>query len=159
MFALDVGSIERAIQEVKRYQDDLEAKIQELVEALVDEGELEAKIQVAYMGAIDTGELMQSIQGYYDSSLHCGFVVAGAEYAAFVEYGTGVVGQSNPHPMPIGWTYDMNSHGDSGWTYFSDRDGGFHWTKGVPSKPFMYNTYRHLEQVMTRIAQQVFSGM
>lgn len=37
----------------------------------------------------------------------------------YLEFGTGIVGQRNPHPeaSKYGWLYDINNHGDKGWTF------------------------------------------
>ena len=102
---------------------------------------------------------MGSIRGFYDSDRNIGIVRADTTYAVFVEYGTGVVGASNPHPAPDNWRYDVNSHGEKGWVYKSERDGKFHWTKGMPSRPFMYDTIRELERNLDSIASEVFSNL
>lgn len=76
----------------------------------------------------------------------------GTPYAIFIEYGTGIVGSENPHPHLIaGWTYK-----NDGWWYPTDEttqerypmqltttiDGDLYaYTKGLPSRPFMYDTY------------------
>lgn len=158
-FALDAQSISSAIKAVERYRDDLVDACQELVAKLTDEGVQIAKMQVVALGAFDTGELESSITGYYSPSLHAGIVKASAWHAVFVEYGTGVVGQGSQHPEPNGWEYDVNGHGSKGWVYMSDRDGKFHWTAGMPSRPFMYNTYRELENKVQSVASEVFARL
>lgn len=77
----------------------------------------------------------------------------GASYSAFVEYGTGIVGATNtPHPDMGTWDYDINNHGEKGWWYPTESpypnqptrtiNGKLYaWTKGEPSRPFMYKTY------------------
>lgn len=155
-FSFDVKSINAAVKELSSYMDEFKRKLDELIRRLTEEGKEIAQLQVLTLGAFDTGELADSIQGYYSPSLRAGFIRAGAWYAVYVEYGTGVVGASSPHPMPGGWAYDVNSHGESGWVYMSDRDNQFHWTKGQPSSPFMYNTLRELERIAARVASEVF---
>ena len=46
--------------------------------------------------------------------------------------------------------------GEKGWFYF--KNGEWHWTKGMPSRPFMYNTASELRNIetITRIARRVF---
>lgn len=158
-FTLDSRSIAQAIKEVEQYKTDFQNAIQALVEQMTRDGETIAKLQVIALGAFDTGELEASIYGYYSPSLHAGVVRAGADYAVFVEYGTGVVGMTNQHPAPVNWTYDVNNHGESGWVYKSDRDGNFHWTKGQISHPFMYNTYRELQRLFPSMVSQNFSNL
>ena len=157
-FSLDASSISNAIRELERYRDDLRDAIQELVRELMSEGR-DIAVQNVVRLAYDTGELAGSIhtRGYFSEDLCMGIIYADAYYAVFVEYGTGIVGKTGPqHPfLPAGWEHDHNHHGDAGWVYVSDRDGKPHWTKGQPSKPFMYNTYMEL----IRLAQEKFNSM
>ena len=153
---LSEKGIERAIRDVNRFKEEFLEKCNRLVEALTDEGAEIARIQVRQLEAWFTGELMNSIEGYYSPTANVGIIKAGAYYAAYVEFGTGVVGSQSPHPDPQGWQYDVNGHGDSGWVYYDDYSGKFRWTKGFKSRPFMYNTARELEKSCVKIAKEVF---
>jgi len=156
ILSLNEESIRKAIGEVEAYKQDLRQGMEKLIIALVEQGTQIAKAQVRDLGAFYTGELEASIRGYYSPSARAGVIKAGAWYAIYVEYGTGVVGSRNPHPLPEGWVYDVNSHGEAGWKYFNDRDGRVHWTQGMPSRPFMYNTAKELERLCGQIAREVF---
>jgi hypothetical protein len=155
-FSLNTKDINRAIREVAKFKKQFLEKCNRLVEKLTDEGAEIAKVKVAELDAVYTGELMNSIEGYYSPSLQAGIIRAGAYYAVYVEFGTGVVGSQSSHPNPQGWQYDVNGHGDEGWVYYDDESGKFRWTKGFKSRPFMYNTARELEKECKRIAQDVF---
>ena len=48
----------------------------------------------------------------------------------------------------------VNNHGEKGWFYF--RDGEWHWTKGMPSRPFMYETSIELAEKIVEVAKEVF---
>ena len=153
-FKLD--EIDRAIREVKVFKTIFLLKCEKLVQALTDTGVEIAKMQVAQLDAVYTGELMNSIEGFYSPKSQVGIIKAGAYYAVYVEFGTGVVGSQSPHPNPDGWQYDSNNHGDKGWVYYDDKLDRFKWTKGFKSRPFMYNTARQLEKECVRIAKEVF---
>ena len=155
-FKLDEKDIDRAIREVEQFKEEFLEKCDRLIEALTDEGVKIAKIQVKQLDAVYTGELENSIEGYYSPTAHVGIIKAGAYYAAYVEFGTGVVGSKSPHPDPQGWQYDINGHGDKGWVYYDDYSGEFRWTKGFKSRPFMYNTARELEKICKKISEEVF---
>ena len=155
-FGLNPNDIDRAIKEVEQYKQEFQEKCNRLIQALTDYGVEVAKVQVTQLGAWYTGELMSSIEGYFSPTYGVGIIKAGAYYAAYVEFGTGVVGSSSPHPNPQGWKYDVNAHGDDGWIYYDDYSGDFRWTKGFKSRPFMYNTARELEKECKRIALEVF---
>ena len=155
-FSLDSKEIERAIKEVNQFKKEFLEKCNLLIEALTDYGVDVAKLKVKELDAVYTGELMNSIEGYYSPTYNVGIIKAGAYYAAYVEFGTGVVGKGAAHPNPQGWQYDVNNHGDEGWVYYDDYSGKFRWTKGFKSRPFMYNTARELEKNCKRIAEEVF---
>ena len=155
-FSLNEKDIDRAIKELAQFKAEFLEKCNRLIEALTDHGVEVAKVQVQQLDAVYTGELMNSIEGYYSPTYNVGIIKAGATYAAYVEFGTGVVGMQSPHPNPQGWQYDVNQHGDEGWVYYDDESGTFRWTRGFKSRPFMYNTARQLEKDCKRIAKEVF---
>ena len=135
--SLTEQGINDAIRRLNKYKTDVEKANKKALEELGDYGVEYAKQQVATLGAFDTGELYDSISGKlekpyrYVISTNCG-------HAKFVEYGTGIRGsESNvPRELPTNWRYNTNPNG---WVY-KDKDGEYHRTKGMPSRPFMYNT-------------------
>lgn len=161
---LDDGSIEKAIEEIMQFKNDLANALAELARYVTEEkGPGIAKMYLAQFPAIDTGALHDSIRGEYDASNHAGTIFAGegledgygeGSYAVYVEYGTGIIGETNPHPDPNGYAYDVNDHGMAGWWYpskngtYRPKDGGgirLAWTRGMAARPFMYNTMLELE--------------
>lgn len=155
-FSLDPSSLEIAAQEVRKYAMELDEKVEALIKKLAERGAEIAKLHVQLLKTNGTGDLLNSIEGVYSEKDHVGIVRAGAPYAIFVEYGTGVIGAGSPHPKPDGWQYDANGHGDEGWVYLNKRDGKHYWTRGYQSRPFMYNTARELERECVNIAKEVF---
>ena len=163
---LDAKSIDNAIREIRHIKEQLVEAMNDLIRKLADEGVKEAKAQVAAMDAVDTGELERSIYGYYDPDSRIGYVIAGAAHAFYVEYGTGIVGAGEPHPDPksAAWAYDVNDHGEGGWWYPSEKgwylaDDGTRlaWTKGMPARPFMYNTMVWLEEAARALGRTILS--
>lgn len=156
---LDDDSIEKAIREVNSFRKQLQDALDALCERLLDEGVEVVKMQILSMPAVDTGALMASIgHGAFDRTSGTGVIYAGAYYAMFVEFGTGIVGKANPHPMAgkvdsavLGMNgsvydrYDTNKHGNDGWFYRAVGENGYSWTKGMPARPFMYNAGITLE--------------
>lgn len=157
---LNTKSINSAIKELEKYKVELKFKVSLLMQTLVATGEQIARAQVVELGAKYTGDLANSIHGAYNSQSHIGIIYAGAWYAVYVEFGTGVVGSESPHPnfQESGWQYDVNNHGEMGWVFLDERDGTYHWTKGFESRPFMYNTARILEDLIPKIAKEVFKS-
>jgi hypothetical protein len=155
-FTLDRKEIDRAIKELKQFKTEFLKKCNQLVQELTEQGVDIAKVEVTQLDAVYTGELRNSIEGYFSPTTGVGIIKAGAYYAVYVEFGTGVVGKGSPHPNPNGYQYDVNQHGDEGWVYYDDDSGQFRWTKGFKSRPFMYNTARQLEKECKKIAEEVF---
>jgi len=158
-FGLSVSEIENAIKEVRAYQNDITYKCQIFAERLAQVGVEIARVNVANLDAIYSGELLQSIRSEYAGTVKDGatwLIVTDCNYAAYVEFGTGVMGAGAPHPNTsvVGWKYDINEHGDMGWYYY--KDGAWHWTKGMKSRPFMYDTTVALNEKIESIAREVF---
>ena len=157
-FSLDTASINKAQKEIQNYKKELKNKTNQLLIALTDWGVEIAKVQIAEMNAVETSELLGSIGGYFSPNVGAGFIYAGAPYAIFVEMGVGIKGAQAPHPEPLaGWIYDSNNHGESGWWYTDPKDGRSRWTRGVKSRPFLWNTARELERICEGVAKEVFS--
>ena len=166
MNVLDPKSIDRAIAEINSYRKEVENKTVTLVQRLTDLGASLVRVKIVEMGAYATGELLSGVDGYYSPILNAGFIRVTSDHVAFVEFGTGVVGQQSPHKNGeylslASWGYATGSKifttsdGRTGWYYPTD-DGGVRFTEGMPSRPFMYETALELERQYMQIAREVF---
>ena len=157
-FALGSTELNRAIREVERYKAEFKKKWTTLMERLTEDGAEIAKAKVVQLDAVMFGDLVASIEGFYDPSTGIGIIRAGAPHAVFVEYGTGVAGMRDTHPEPTpGRRYDSNNHGEAGWWYWGDWDSNWHWTKGMPSRPFMFDTKIEMPALVAKLQKEVFS--
>ena len=161
------GSLENGIKELQTYKKRVQEKTRLLVERLTDYGADVVQVKIQNMGAYYSGELLSGVDGYYSPTLNVGFVRVTSDHVAFVEFGTGVVGQNNPHRngeylSKAAWQYATGpkifttQDGRVGWIYPTD-DGGFRFTEGMESRPFMYETALELHNDLQKIAQEVFS--
>lgn len=164
---LDPQSVADAIKELQEYQKEVESKARLLVQKLTDFGAEIARIKIVSMGAYYSGELLSGVDGYYSPLLNTGFVRVTSDHVAFVEFGTGVVGQNNPHKngeylSKAAWQYATGAKifttkdGRVGWIYPTD-DGGFRFTEGMQARPFMYETALELSRNFSNIVKAVFS--
>lgn len=153
---LNPKSVSDAIKEITEYRDNLVRSKEEITRELTEAGVEIAKSIASEMNAYDSGVLVNGIHAEYRDGK--GYVVSSAPYSAFVEFGTGIVGEMSPHPDAAawGWTYDVNQHGDLGW-WFRDSDGEWHWTAGMISRPFMYETARELNDMAGPVAKELLS--
>lgn len=151
--SLSLRSIQSAIEEVKSYQKKVNALDEKLVKRLTEYGVEEAKNYALYMNAYDSGELVNGIIAEYREGK--GYIVSTSPHSAFVEMGTGIRGKQDPNPYNYlpGWTYDVNEHGEDGWFYVG-KDGKRHWTKGMPHRPYMYETAQALKKSAAWVAEK-----
>lgn len=163
---LDPKSVAEAIKELNQYKEDIKKKVTLLMQRLTDLGAEVVRVKIVSMGAYYSGELLSGVEGYFSPSLNVGFVRVTNDHVAFVEFGTGVVGQANPHKngeylSKAAWQYATGpkifttQDGRVGWIYPTD-DGGFRFTEGMESRPFMYETALEIQREFPRIAKEVF---
>ena len=161
------GSLGKGLRKLGAYKRRLQNRTSLLIQKLTDYGAEIVRVKIVNMGAYYSGELLSGVEGYYSPTLNAGFVKVTSDHVAFVEFGTGVKGQNSPHKNGeylslAAWKYASGAKifttqdGRVGWIYPTD-DGGFRFTEGMESRPFMYETALELESNCKRIAQEVFS--
>lgn len=160
---LSAGSFRQLAKDIREYRKSIPDKCEEFAYRMAEEGVAIAQMKILGFDAVMTGELLDSMNleaGDIVSNGATYYVYTDCDWASFVEFGTGVIGSQNPHPETglANWKYDVNNHGESGWWYFND--GEWHWTKGMPSRPFMYETGQELRDmnVILNIAKDVFGS-
>ena len=167
---LSASGIRQAINELRQYKSDVERKVTELIRELITEGESHVAAYIA-TNISATGELLRGINSTLVND-RLGLVEVNGEYAVYVEFGAGVVGSAHPHPdvAILGWQYDINGHGVLGWWYPSEatdlnptnhktKSGNWvAWTKGMPSRPFMYDSAQRLRSEVIPVARRVFNS-
>lgn len=77
-----------------------------------------------------------------------GRVYTNTEYAAYVEFGTGVTGNGTyPYKVEgLSLTYK-----DKGWAYFDEDKGEWIYTKGQKAQPYMYPALKQNEKAIKKI--------
>lgn len=168
---LDPDSIDKAIEELEKTKKAIHQAALDIVKTLTEMGTEKAKELIP----VDTGEAQASILGYVLDDECIGVINASGEYCVFLEFGTGVVGQSSPHP-DSDWLaeasrltggkythYLSGKHifttkdGRVGWLYPGD-DGKLHFTEGIESQHFMYDTLIHLRSKLMEVAKEALNG-
>lgn len=178
---LSVKGIENLQKELENYKNNvLQHKVELLAKTLAEKGVDIAQVNVARLDAIFTGELINSLHSEYGGSSKgkaVFYVVTDSKHAAYVEFGTGQEGLKSPYPadFPSGvdWQYNTGKTirqatediyvrgkvfvrtGEYFWSYIGE-DGKLHITKGMPSRPFMYETSLELMQIVVKTAKEVF---
>lgn len=166
---LSISSIRNLQKELEKYRDSLTYKARLLSERLSERGVEIARVQIADLDAIFTGELIQSLHSEYKGSTPYGAifaVVADSSHAVFVEFGTGQRGEDKPYPYPlpegVSWDYNVGktirqnpATGRYFW-FYPGQDGKWHYTEGMPARPFLYNTSMELIKEIPKIAKEIF---
>lgn len=158
---LNKESVNEAIKQVEQYKEYIIRATRELGQALVEDGVQICRMKIIGYDAIETGNLLGSVEGFFDPISGKGIISCnayswnGMNYAALVEYGTGIVGAQNSsvEPKPSGYQHDVHNHGDQGWFYANGR-----WTKGMPPRPFMWDTWVELCNKTNEMVREKFNG-
>ena len=104
--------------------------------APVDKGQLAGSI---HMQVKDTGKAIE------------GRVYTNVEYAAYVEFGTGITGNGT-YPYQIeGLSLEYK---DKGWAYFDEDKGEWIYTKGQEAQPYMYPALKENEKTIKQLLKQ-----
>ena len=172
-FGLSVAEVNRAIQEIKIYQNDLNRKCELLCQNLCQEG---IQIAESHIGSSGFGKYIHLDSEITPQQAGCKAVfymedtekiksewrtqegVQSAEISPSLMlcFGSGLKAQ-NPTNVPGVGTGTFGEHGadPSGWWYM-DLDGAWHHSKGIAPKMPMYYAGKELRDKVLKIANEVF---
>lgn len=156
---LSKEGLDEAIKAVEEKKAALRIKAGAIAMRLAEEGAAYAKSEVERMDAIMYGNLVNSFSAEA-TGVSSSAIITDAAHAEFVEYGTGIKAKESgyKHPeLPAGWEHDSNEHGEAGWWYWNEELYAFINTKGMESRPFMYNTKTWLKDNAASIAKEELS--
>lgn len=159
---LSASSVRNARRQLFAYRKRIPERLDRYLSALAEIGVDAAVVALESAGRSETGELANSIRVEKQSE-HTYLVVTDCWYAAYVEFGTGVVGARKPYPMdypagigrPLTQTKKHTSM-DGSWVYFDERQGGFFTTYGQMPAAFMATADAEMIQSVARLAKEVF---
>lgn len=159
---VDLGNVRKAITEIQAFRDEVVEKTRELVLVLCQNGVRIASEKIIYYDAIDTGDLDSSIYYALSEDGSRGVIRTDSDHAVYVEFGTGTCSDRkgsarHPKAQEFGYQYDVNNHGEDGWYYFDRNRNKVRWTKGMRSRPFMFETSVELIDSLENTAREVFS--
>lgn len=156
---LSTASVRAVREQVERYSESFDTRLDRLCRELV---ELGAEVAVTNV-PVDTGDLKSSIrmEAHGDRSY---LVVARNGHAAFVEFGTGVVGEGTYEgDLPPAWGYDERwtpeAHDKADptiWYYRDPVDGEVHWTRGRKAAHYMLRASEAMRQQVIETARRVW---
>lgn len=167
---LSQKSIQSAISELRKYQNDLQRKNQLFVERLSNEG-----INVIHttMRNVDLGEdewsySAESITESTGTTAKEKIVLSGKRIL-YIEFGAGVIHSQPQNPKakelgygvgsnsPKGWAWNTTLFG-GGWYYTNERNGEPVHTEGNPAYMPMYLASVEIQQKVRAIAKEIFNS-
>lgn len=155
---LSKKGIKKAIKELEKYRDSLYLKQKLLVKRLGERGYrvMEEEIR-SFPMPYSTGKITRHIIVRVGDT-YC-TISNDSDHALYIEFGTGIVGAWSPYENnTIGYEYDVNGHGYEGWYYYDKDEKRVRWTRGMPSRPFVHNTFIKLSSEVISIAKEVFGS-
>lgn len=138
--------LNKNIEKLKKIDKELNLEIaNELIRRIQQEANSIDYNYQMYSAVYNGNEIEETTKGYR--------VVNRTQHATYSEYGTGMIGQQNPHPNnALGWQYDVNQHGEKGWRYVLD--GKFWFTRGVISNPVYLRSAELVRQDLPNIVKR-----
>lgn len=174
-FGLSVSEIDRAIKELREYQNSLDAKCQQLCERLCNEG---IKIAQAHIGSSGFGKYIRLSSEITPEKAGCKAIFFMEDSQKIVSkwqnqdgvqskeispslmlcFGSGLKAQ-NPTNVPNVGAGSYGKHGSApnGWWYM-DLSGVWHHSMGIEPKMPMYNAAKELRDKVVSIAKDVFKS-
>lgn len=161
---LSAKSVSDAVDALRAYADNLVRAADECAGMLADYG-----VEAARKGVKDGDPWLSRNPGELRESIHAerngdgSYTVATAcDHAAFVEFGTGVVGQRSGYwgELPAGWDYNSGSCIDEdGYWWFLSADGKTRvWTQGQPGRGYMAAAAEELKMVAPEYLRMVIGS-
>lgn len=109
--------------------------------------------QAKALAPADTGLLRESIHLQVKDTGKAveGRVYTNVEYAAYVEFGTGVKGNGTYPYRVKGLSLEYKN---KGWAYYDEDNGEWIYTKGQKAQPYMYPALKQSEKAIKQIIRQ-----
>lgn len=106
--------------------------------------------QAKDLAPVDTGDLAGSIHMQVKDTGKAieGRVYTNKEYAAYVEFGTGIKGNGTYPYQVEGLSLEYR---DKGWAYFDEDKGEWIYTKGQEAQPYMYPALKGNEKTIKKM--------
>ena len=112
--------------------------------------------QAKELAPVDSGNLAGSIhmQVKNDGDDVQGRVYTNLEYAAYVEFGTGITGNGTYPYQVKGLSLEYR---DKGWAYFDEDAGEWIYTKGQEAQPYMYPALSNHKKTIEKMMKDAVS--
>ncbi len=162
--SLSSKSIQNAIKELKKYENDLQRKNQIFVQKLADAGILVIRETMESVPAEEKGSYYTEIINNSNGDLVGAAIRLTGDKVLFLEFSAGITYGTDAYPLPSGSEYGIgtypgqtHAYDPNGWWYI-DENGEKHHSYGNRAYMPMYHAEEAIILAIRSIAKEVFSG-
>ena len=165
-FELRTSSIDKAIQELKKYQESINEKIEEFVRVLANDGVVVARTQLGTLEGDSTASL--GVQVNADGDIVKAIIFLQGKDVLFVEFGAGIYyNNGNAHPLAAQFGYGVGTYKSEhppnrainpGYWWYRDEGGGLRLSLGTKSVRPIYEAAQNIRNTAIMKAVSVFKG-
>ena len=159
---LDSRSLDKAIQEIRQYQNSLPRKVQTFIGRLAKEGLQVVQSTMESVPDEEKGSYYTEIVNTSNGDIIGAAIRLTGDKVLFIEFSAGITYGTDNYPLPSGDKYGMGTypgkgHWNSpyGWWYV-DEQGNKHHSYGNRAYMPMYHAEQAIIKQVRRIAKEVF---
>lgn len=160
----DSRSLDKAIQEIRQYQNSLQRKVQIFIDRLAKEGLQVVQSTMESVPDEEKGSYYTEIVNTSNGDIIGAAIRLTGDKVLFIEFSAGITYGTDNYPLPSGDKYGMGTypgkgHWDSpyGWWYV-DEHGEKHHSYGNRAYMPMYHAEQAIIIQIRHIAREVFSS-
>lgn len=160
----DSRSLDKAIQQIRQYQNSLPRKVQTFIDRLAKEGLQVVQSTMESVPDEEKGSYYTEIVNTSNGDIIGAAIRLTGDKVLFIEFSAGITYGTNNYPLPSGDKYGMGTypgkgHWNSpyGWWYV-DEQGNKHHSYGNRAYMPMYHAEQAIIIQIRHIAREVFSS-
>ena len=160
----DGRSLDKAIQEIRQYQNSLPRKVQTFIDRLAKEGLQVVQSTMESVPDEEKGSYYTEIVNTSNGDIIGAAIRLTGDKVLFIEFSAGITYGTDNYPLPSGDKYGMGTypgkgHWNSpyGWWYV-DEQGNKHHSYGNRAYMPMYHAEQAIILQISHIAREVFSS-
>ena len=166
-----IGTLRKAVEELERYQKELDRKVRLMMEKLAEVGIEEAEVRFGRAIYDGTNDVKVDKSPVWISKNRLAISAKG-DSITFIEFGSGIHYAGESHPKAGEFGFDRGGYGHhlgklDSWRYKGDpgtngevitegRHKGEVKTHGNPANRALYDSAKEMREKITKIAEEVF---
>lgn len=153
-FRAKLSEIDDLIKELKAYKAKVEAAPNKVVEELAEIGRIEIQGNLGAITDVD-GNYLAGSGKEVSGNTATAFMTGSQAY--FLEFGTGIQGQSSPHPdaNEHGWEYNTGATiKNNQWRYYDPFLNKFVTTSGIPAQMPVLRAANEVRAQVSKVAKE-----